>query len=70
MNRDEETTAASPYTKFAGDGFIYGDPHLPPPPHLRLQPPELHEVEEEDDAAPDPADGIRHLSPGIRTIRH
>jgi hypothetical protein len=70
MNREEEATAASPVTRSARDGFIYGDPHLPPPPHLWLRPPELHEVEEEDDAAPDPADGIRHLSPGIRAIRH
>jgi hypothetical protein len=70
MSREEEATAASAETRSAGDGFIYGDPRLPPPPHLWLRPLKLHEVKEEDDAAPDPADGIRHLSPGILARRH
>jgi hypothetical protein len=70
MSREEEVTAASAVTRSARDGFIYGDLHLPPPPHPCLRPPELHEVEEEDNAAPDPADGIRHLTPGMHAIRH
>jgi hypothetical protein len=70
MNREEEATAASPTTRSARNGFIYGDLHLPPPPHLWLRPPELREVEKEDDVVPDPADGIRHLYTGMHAICH
>jgi hypothetical protein len=57
-------------TRSAITSLIYGDPHLPPPPHLRLRPPELHEVEEEDAAVPDPAARMNHLSPSIDAKRH
>jgi hypothetical protein len=70
MNREEGATAASTAAESTRDSLIYGELHLPPPPQLWLRLPELHEADEEDDTVPDPAAGIRHLSPGMNAIRH
>lgn len=65
-----ETAAPILATKSARSSLIYGDLHLPPPPHVRLRPPEYHEAEEEEKAVPDLTAEIWHLTPGMDAIRH